>query len=561
MKKRIACLMICFITMCTCLSGCGLFVLDQERYLNEVVASVGDIEITKEKLLVMYNNYADTLINSYGYTRKQAVNYCLDSLINSAILTEKGKNELVLSDEQMTAIVSETLTYFNALVADYEAEVRAEWDRISTIPESTEEGKTVYEHYHKVGKLVNVGTDDAPIYEIQATNEHDHEHAINQDYIQIVQDYIDGKKINLLTEFKKQWVPEFEDVGEEALKRVAIEYRAQYDAYKDLTYDEVLEKALQKHFVNVVDNAYITAIDEEYQETIVTTINTQMIMEEYYRIVNDNKAKYDLDTVGYSQYIKDILSSAEGIYYHPIENEFFYVSNVLLQFSEEQQAEIDVEKKLLEQGFITQADYDKFVEDLAKEIKVNAIDENGNVTDNAYTAEEILLEIQTAVNSAVTPEEKAKAYNEFVYKYNSDPGIQNANRDYVIGIPNEEDEDEVRSNMVESFTEASRALYNNGEGEIGSISGLVATEYGYHIIMYTGKIENIETNQNADEVCLKLDSIRTTLHSEKTIFDEVLESLLTQQNKGEDVKMLYINDYKANNKVIKYTDRVKELYE
>ena len=148
-----------------------------------------------------------------------------------------------------------------------------------------------------------------------------------------------------------------------------------------------------------------------------------------------------------------------------------------------------------------------------------------------------------------------------MYKYNSDTGIQNAKRDYVIGVPNDEDEDEVRSKMVESFTEASRQLYDNGNGQLGSISGLVASNYGYHIIMYTGKIANIETNKNADEVCLALNNAYTALHSEKTIFDEILETLLTQNDKCEDIKMLYINEYKASNQVIKYTDRIKELYE
>ena len=126
-----------------------------------------------------------------------------------------------------------------------------------------------------------------------------------------------------------------------------------------------------------------------------------------------------------------------------------------------------------------------------------------------------------------------------------------------LGI--EKDDDLTRSNMVETFTKASRELQT--AGEVGAISGLVLSDYGYHIIQYTGDIVNIKTNQNADDVCLALNSTYTTLHGNKTIFDEILETVMKRQDKCEEVKMLYINEYKAKNKVIKYTDRIKELYE
>lgn len=550
MKKRIACLMICFITMFTCLSGCSLFVLDQEKYLNEVVAKVGTIEITKEELLVMYNNYASTLANS-GFTGEKAVDYCLNSLINSAILTEKGKKDLTLTDEQMTSAVTETITYFNSLVESYESEVRAEWDRTSTKVESTDEAKTTYDKYKKKGKLVLVDG-EYKIEEIPG----DDEVVVKDDYVTLFKDYEAGKAIDLLSLFKKQWVPEFEDVGNEALKRIAIDYKSQFDAYKKLSNDEILEKALEKHFKNVVDNAYITALDESYEETIMGGITTQMIMDEYYRIVNENKAKYDIAGAGYEKYISDLLEDADGIYYHPVEGEFFYVSNILLAFSDEQKAELDAQKALLEQGAITQKDYDVFKDNLAKRIKVNAIDENGIVTEESYTAEQILTEIQNAVNSCVTAKEKAEAYNKFVYKYNSDGGIQNKSRDYVIGV--EKDDDITRSTMVESFTNASRELQS--AGVVGAISGLVLSDYGYHIIQYTGDVANVTTNKNADEVCVALDSVYTTLHGDKTLFDEVLEKVLSVSDKCEDVKTLYINEYKAENAVIKYPDRIKDLY-
>lgn len=551
MRKKLASLMFCLITMFTCLSGCSIFVLDQDKYLNEVVVKTDNIEITREQLLVMYNNYAPNLINS-GFSKQQAVDYCLNSLINTAIISQKGEKELTLTDVQMHKAVQETISYFNSLVANYEEKVRAEWNVQSTIPKE-QDAKATYTNYEK--QAVLEFDSDNNCYVIRAI-EKPSDVVANQEYVQLFKDYKEGKDVDLYSQFKKQWQPEFEDVGNEALKRIAIEYRSQFKSYKTLKDAEVLEKALEKQFKNVVQNAYISALDEKYKNSIASTINTNMVMEEYNRIISDNKAKFDLSGgVGYKNYINTILEKADNVYYHPVENEFFYVSHVLLEFSEEQKAQIEAKKKLKNEGAMTQIEYDTFLADLAKEIKVKAVDENGQVTENEFTAEQIYSEISNAVST-----KGVKEFNQFVYKYNSDPGIQNKNRDYVIGV--DKGDDITRSKMVEPFTNASRELYE--QGDVGALSGLVLTDYGYHIIQYTGKVENIvvpadENLSYADELCVKLDSVNTALHSDKTVFDEVVESLIKSNDKSNAINTLYITEFKANHEVIKYVDRYSEL--
>ena len=70
-----------------------------------------------------------------------------------------------------------------------------------------------------------------------------------------------------------------------------------------------------------------------------------------------------------------------------------------------------------------------------------------------------------------------------MYKYNEDGGILNAQFDYSIGSNG-------TSSMVEPFTNASIELYNLGYA--GAISDIVESSYGYHIILYTNKLANID---------------------------------------------------------------------
>ena len=80
--------------ICACLlmTGCGLWKLNQDRYLSRTVATVDDdIVVTKEDLLTTYNQYAATLINNYNYTNEQAIEYCIDLLINKKIMLKKAK--------------------------------------------------------------------------------------------------------------------------------------------------------------------------------------------------------------------------------------------------------------------------------------------------------------------------------------------------------------------------------------------------------------------------------------------------------------------------------------
>ena len=65
MRKKLASLAMVLCCIVCLMSGCDLFKYDQEGALSHVVYEVGDYQVTKEKLLVTYNNYASTLNQQY----------------------------------------------------------------------------------------------------------------------------------------------------------------------------------------------------------------------------------------------------------------------------------------------------------------------------------------------------------------------------------------------------------------------------------------------------------------------------------------------------------------
>ena len=128
-------------------------------------------------------------------------------------------------------------------------------------------------------------------------------------------------------------------------------------------------------------------------------------------------------------------------------------------------------------------------------------------------------------------EAKTQIFKDYIYTYNEDTGNMNADYCYVIGKDS--------SRMVDTFTETSRELWDNGNGEYGSIDYCVS-EYGVHIIFYAGPVTNAFTISDPDNFNLNTDNIgelteivntlkNTYLNAfnNKTLFDKVYEELAT----------------------------------
>ena len=119
-KKKIFAVVCCLVTIMYVFTGCSLFVENEERKLNQTVASVGDVVVTLDDLIRSYSNNAETLTQSYGYSAEEAVEYCINTLLSRGVIEQVGKqmekdNKISISDEDKNDSIYDLVKYYNSL--------------------------------------------------------------------------------------------------------------------------------------------------------------------------------------------------------------------------------------------------------------------------------------------------------------------------------------------------------------------------------------------------------------------------------------------------------------
>lgn len=534
MKRKISLLIVFMFCVVTLFTGCNLFSINQGKYLNEVIVECGDIQITKLQLLNTYNNYSSQFQQN-NFSSDQAVNYCINLLLNREIMLLEADSTVTLSQEEKNQALTDTYDFVIEQIGEYETEILKErGEEIPVTPEAETDTTVVYNPYQPTIEWI-----DNEIKKITDTS-------ITVDAHYGYNNKVEG--------FYIYYVPENDELSELAVSRYIRDLKS-YEEYKKLSKnnDEVLGREIDRILEIELDNAKLAKMQINYNDNIIASISADNVLAEYNRLVNENKSRYDVEDIGMDAYVSDMLGDASSVYYHPVEKEFFYVTHVLLQYNDEQQAQIAEKKAILEDKGMTQESFDAFCQQVAVQITID-----GKV------ASEILSEIQSAVSEGASLEEKARIFNQFIYTHNSDPGIQNATKDYVIGRAVDEDK-ESRSKMVVPFTEASRQLCTNydnyllGDGTMDVLSGLVSTEYGYHIILFTGYADNMDISTNVIEGSDNLNSYNVNAHTNETYLQHIFDQLFTRNSSYTTYQQGIISAYTNANKVVKYPSKYKEF--
>ena len=271
-----------------------------------------------------------------------------------------------------------------------------------------------------------------------------------------------------------------------------------------------------------MENKYIEIYDDQIRgDNDISNITLSQVLK---KLTADMLSSYTKYTVSSSQYDTDILEDVSNIDYF-INSDYFYVNHILLKYDESSTEQIENLEKALENGTITEKQYEDALEVEAEKIKAKNI-QTGEST--SLSPMDIYNQLQSKM-TGVSDDKKTEIFQDYIYTYNEDTGNMNAEYCYVIGKDN--------SQMVESFTETSRELWDNGNGEYGSI-GYCVSEYGVHIIFYAGVITNPFTITDPNTFNLdttdqsKLTEIVTIIQNtllnqfnNKTLFDKVYEEL------------------------------------
>lgn len=231
------------------------------------------------------------------------------------------------------------------------------------------------------------------------------------------------------------------------------------------------------------------------------------VISDYQEQVKNAMLSYRLNPS--SDYESTVMSgSLASTYYIPqnVANNLFTVSHILIGFTDEQKAtyqQITSEKE-------NNTAYDP----------TNALNElYAKTTSNGKNVYDIYNEVKSTLDATDNLQEKYDLFRDFIYQYNTDPGMQNPTYEYLMSVNKD------NNSMIEAFTDASIELKQAGKK--GAISELVWGEYGAHIIMYTRDVA--EFIWTGDETMLARDYGNTlfaplTAYGNKTKFDVLAES-------------------------------------
>lgn len=227
-------------------------------------------------------------------------------------------------------------------------------------------------------------------------------------------------------------------------------------------------------------------------------------------------------------------------------------------------------------------DYDTVINDTEK---VNEILDMSGVSQSASEEikEETVRNYVERHNTEIA-HEKAEAFLNYYYYYNDDTTYLNQDKLSVFGISNSgevlynetyssanvSDESMEDYEMYNEFQEAIKALYNDGNAKVGDVSNVVRGSDGVYILFYAGDVNNLFSGITEDfsltqKDVLKLANTTLNVFTDKTIFDQIYESLYVDSAYGE-YEENSINRLKNSlttgndGGIVKHVDKYKDLY-
>ena len=514
-KKKITTLLLCFVmAFAFLLSGCSLFPKNMDAYLNKSVCTLTykdgqKEEITTEVFINAFNSYGYSLVQN-GTSYEDAKEQTMEVLVSRYVLLHEAKKVVTVSQDEEKKVLEDVYTSLNSTLSSYVTNVRTEWEIDE--PSSSEEEESdvvVYTPYEKTAEIVFVDGE----YKIKLKDTEKETQTSNFASLDAV-----------LAEFKNYATKEDNTSGTKIRKEAYRRFLSQLKRNEEgrglsKDNDSILKRYAEKLYDSTKENLLVTKLEEYYKtEEGYSTISVRQVLNKYKTLLLQSKFKYDTNP---SEFSNAMLNSFSDVYYI-LNDEFFFVSHILLKFSDAEQAEYDALQTEYENGYISRGVYNSRLNELVAQIKVSPRNSDGTVDENTkVSASKVLSDLKMELASKSTDAEKAEVFKTYMYRYGGDPGTQNAEYPYVIGKND--------SSMVESFTDASREL--DEAGNFAGISDLVASQYGVHIIFYEGKVVNlfevsdVSTFELKDEDILKLDAKLLNPLNNKTMFDKIFEML------------------------------------
>lgn len=530
----------------TMFAGCSLIQLNPTKYYSQTIAQIvydknNKVNFAMKDLLEAYDNYGYQLQqNDSTLSSEDALKQTAELMVQRYMLVKEIKNQIgELTQGEKNVLMRETYEHINTTLASLEDEIRVEWDRVVNEDDkdedsSTEEGPTEYQEYEPTVERVyyEEEVNDVTKYKSKLVRvEEEKEPEDESDPGEFVQNITDA------------------DVSAEAWKRYMKTLQKNNEELGiKLSDEKAFEKEINRIYGVLEENKYISKYQEHLTKNL--EIDSTSVVESYKQ---KYKRDYELYSNNESAYHTAMANDASTVYYHPNSgNEYVYVTHVLLGFSDETLAKIKNLEKLYQSNSIEKSVYEAKLKQLQniETTMIDYYDEKGNKKKiSAQLAYEEIYNNVSKYDKDVNFELRAKEFNKYIYKYNTDQGILNRDFAYVVNL-----DTNVEDQMVKEFADEARRLQKK-EG-VGAMSEPILTEYGYHIILNLGPVTNVVEYNNIDNLTWEaLYNVKTQPSSEKTLFHVEYDALNSDETKVNAILTSLVNDLAAQVEVVNYWEK------
>ena len=487
-----------------------------------------------QKTLLM-NHIAKTLTEVYSDTNNELYNisfadtkdYDWNKTLNS-IYKSNNPNALEIRSTAYDAIMNNINSYAEEILKDE--------DRMAEIESKTEESssttKTEYESKINIDKVVENGIEKTKITkkvdELHLFNKTDiAEHfAIKYTYDEEVTNRAYNKYINYLQQ-------EASSQGRSTKIEDVILYQ-ENQAIKNAYQNKLLE--LYQYYFDTTEKV----VDKTTNEVsyVDKTLSVDKIIEYYKNQYTNQLRLYEDNIDAYRSAVKD--SKKEYMFYNNNSGkEYIQVNHILFSFNEEQKAEktrldnklkLDKENAGNNTALIEQIEkqYDNDILALALSTKatyeVDGEKKTSYVSDVINEIRDYTSSNELSNSSIMTAKEvlvqKAKNFEDMMYKYNQDPGNMNADFYYCVNV-----NDGVEDQWEAGFTEGAIELYNDyNEGDV--LVRPVVSSYGVHFMFYAGMVHNLIEPDSLDSITYEM-LLEETVNpaSDKTILEYLYDKV------------------------------------
>lgn len=579
--KKFGALIICLLMLVTCfaMGGCAGISINEVKYYNEVLATVGETNITRYDLLTTYNNYGYTqYVTNQGKSEKEALSSTLDFLIDQEALYQYAldyEDKYKPSAYQVNSSISSMFTSIDTQIEKYKAEAKniLNIESTTTPNASTTDDAKAYPYssyvYKKRAKLVtDATTGEAKIvYNIEEDpttfdNLVEITHLTNFKTAEAIEAVKTAYFAKLKADLEKEDATTANSIYAKVRTLLTKDILESEKYLRDANgneFNKETEATLTRYFERVynenIKSLYIQNIETVYMKSQSFSITE--LVNGYRFLVDSSEDQYTTEEE-YKKAMKDAGTGADSILYHPASlsdgTEFGYFIHSLFKFnlSEDDQNALNTYKE---------TDRPKY-ESMLGEIKVTPRSEDGTIAADAtpVTINEIIAEynlIKREQDYAV----RLEKFIQFMFKYTEDTATLAAGMPYVIGTNG-------YSAMETAFTDESLKLMKQEKGAMSSISindvdNRCITSYGIHVVFYVGSVKDFYLSKNGVTI-EKL--YNTTLNplTHETYFDMMFDtvypsngsSIYATASNYQDFEASKLLESKAIHQVVKNQTRI-----